>query len=240
MTREANDTVSAYTCVHLSEVSRWLWLPDKERPQVCIRLPSSRRPQQWDDWSARPLRPPTGRMAVGRKTRSSSRTKFGKRHRLWNVFMSSEHRNCFCPYLWTTKNGRKWRIFWDLCGKFFEKDIEPGRSDPLLHHLSLGCVERDAQVDPHAVQVKSDLFRRVTTEVTREEQQKWNYLYNQSSYRAMTWKVIRESASGGTASLLDKVCQHWSQRRRRAWMIINFHRKIATVHENWNRDALRS
>ena len=45
MTGEANDAVSAYTQMHTSEAPRLLRLPEKERPQVSIRLPPSRRPK---------------------------------------------------------------------------------------------------------------------------------------------------------------------------------------------------
>ena len=48
MTGEANDAVSAYTQVHMSEAHRLLRPPEKECPQVWIRLPPFRRPQRWD------------------------------------------------------------------------------------------------------------------------------------------------------------------------------------------------
>ena len=48
MAEEANDAVSACTHVDMSEAPRLLRSPEKECPQVCVRPPPSRRPQQWD------------------------------------------------------------------------------------------------------------------------------------------------------------------------------------------------
>ena len=48
MAGEANDAMSAYTQVHLSEAPRLLRKPEKERPEVWTTLPPRRRPKQWD------------------------------------------------------------------------------------------------------------------------------------------------------------------------------------------------
>ena len=48
MAEEANDAVSACTHADMSEAPRLLRSPEKECPQVCMRPPPSRRPQQWD------------------------------------------------------------------------------------------------------------------------------------------------------------------------------------------------
>ena len=45
---EANDAVSAYTQVLVSEALRLLRIQEKACPQVWIRLPPSRRPNLWD------------------------------------------------------------------------------------------------------------------------------------------------------------------------------------------------
>ena len=48
MAEEANDAVIACVHVYMSETHRFRRSPQKECPQVCITLPHSRRPKQWD------------------------------------------------------------------------------------------------------------------------------------------------------------------------------------------------
>ena len=48
MAREANDAISAHTEARMLEAPRMLKLPEKEQPQIWIRLPPSRRPTHWD------------------------------------------------------------------------------------------------------------------------------------------------------------------------------------------------
>ena len=61
-------------------------ITEKERPQVWIRPPSSRRPQLWGS--------PFGRIALGKNV--------GRRYLCGSVFLSIKHCNFSCQYAWTT------------------------------------------------------------------------------------------------------------------------------------------
>ena len=70
-----------------------------------------------------------------------------------------------CPARITTRLFRKCRRHqdgWNLW-KFLRKEIDPEDPTPLLNQLHLGCTQREAEVDHHAVQAKAHLFRRFTT-----------------------------------------------------------------------------
>ena len=100
MAGEANDAVSAYAQVLLSEPSRLLRLPAKERPQVWMRLPPSRKPKQWDsiDEPVASLERTLYRIAVGKTYRmSTSQTKLKRSTNL-------EKYQCFnvLSVMWTT------------------------------------------------------------------------------------------------------------------------------------------
>ena len=49
LSSEANDAVSAFTQVKMSDASTLFELPVTECPTVWITLPRNRRPQHWDD-----------------------------------------------------------------------------------------------------------------------------------------------------------------------------------------------
>ena len=112
--------------------------------------------------------------------------------------------------------GRMWNIL--------RKGMGLGDPVPLLNQVYLDCTQREAEVEHEAVQAEADLFRRITSaEVANKKQDtKEKQLVSRSQRGVTTWQDMLKSAMKGIVSLLEKVRQHWSWRKRHAWMITIF------------------
>ena len=104
MAREDNEAVSAYTQVHMSDAPRLLRFPEKECPQLWIRLPPRRRRESWDSLEE-PVVPFErnlhGHLVAGllEKEVRTLRETTGKSCLFGSVFTSTENHNCSCPYM---------------------------------------------------------------------------------------------------------------------------------------------
>ena len=69
-------------------------------------------------------------------------------------------------------DGRKQNM--DSMWKTRHKEVNLEDPTPLIDPLYLGCTERDAKVDPQAVQSKTELFKKLTTTKEADEKDETN------------------------------------------------------------------
>ena len=103
--------------------------------------------------------------------------------------------------------------------------------------IFLGCAQREAVVDHHAVQSKTNIFRRITTTVTDEKQNNntnssqqitaWSYDTKGHAERCEGYELAGKSLSALKPA-------------ETAWMLDNLRPKMSIVQENWHQFVLRS
>ena len=163
-------------------------------------------PKHVSKGTASELEKACGHERVGKKARSTSRTQW-ETDQLWNVFQVlrtsqlflSEHVDDIKTVAKTEKLGHVWKVL--------RKEIDLEDSTLLLNQVFF-APKREAESDHHAVQAKTDLFRRITTtKVTNGKQDTHTQISLIRSLRGVTaWKHTPKHVSKGTASLLARGC----------------------------------
>ena len=90
----------------------------------------------------------------------------------------------------------------DSMWKILQKEIDIEDPTPLIDHVYLGCTQREAKVDLHAVQSQTGLFKKLTTtrKADQKVQAKENIRWKRSLLGAMICKVMPKNAWRDTAN----------------------------------------
>ena len=152
MAWEANDAVSAFSQVKMTDVPRLLKQPETERTSFGIILQGvvdqvngTRSMTQWFFWKAIGTRHPLAGF-LSKTVKSWECFYF---HRVDQLF--------FCVRRWHQDDGSERKLSSDV-GKIAKK-IEHDAPTPIVHHVDLWCARTAATVDEGTIRTQTEMFQ---------------------------------------------------------------------------------
>ena len=106
------------------------------------------------------------------------------------------------------------------------KDVDLEEPASFFDHVSLGCTQRECQINKDSVENYRSMFEsRISAGVVenyQKQKSRGNLMPKRYLHGPMTWKVTQRNVWKDIVNLQIKRLNNYTKSQRHAWMIINF------------------